>query len=126
MDAITGFLDKASGFIWGPPLLVLLVGTGIFLTVRLGFIQVRLLPYSLKQVFSRKHNKKADGDITQFQALMTAMAATVGVGNIVGVATAVYMGGPGAIFWMWLDGFFGMATKYGEAIDGQTYFKKEN
>jgi AGCS family alanine or glycine:cation symporter len=126
MDAITGFLDKASGFIWGPPLLVLLVGTGIFLTVRLGFIQVRLLPYSLKQVFSRKHNKKADGDITQFQALMTAMAATVGVGNIVGVATAVYMGGPGAIFWMWLAGFFGMATKYGEAILAVKYRVKDS
>lgn len=126
MEAITGFLDKASGFIWGPPLLVLLVGTGIFLTVRLGFIQVRLLPYSLKQVFSRKHNKKADGDITQFQALMTAMAATVGVGNIVGVATAVYMGGPGAIFWMWLAGFFGMATKYGEAILAVKYRVKDS
>ncbi len=126
MDVITGFLDKASGFIWGPPLLVLLVGTGIFLTVRLGFIQVRLLPYSLKQVFSRKHDKKADGDISQFQALMTAMAATVGVGNIVGVATAVYMGGPGAIFWMWLAGFFGMATKYGEAILAVKYRVKDS
>ncbi|MGG0670646.1 alanine/glycine:cation symporter family protein [Sporosarcina koreensis] len=126
MDGITSFLDKASGFIWGPPLLVLLVGTGIFLTVRLGFIQVRLLPYSLKQVFSRKHNKKADGDISQFQALMTAMAATVGVGNIVGVATAVYMGGPGAIFWMWLAGFFGMATKYGEAILAVKYRVKDS
>ncbi|MFS0690308.1 sodium:alanine symporter family protein [Sporosarcina sp. 179-K 8C2 HS] len=126
MDVITGFLDKASGFIWGPPLLVLLVGTGIFLTLRLGFIQVRLLPYSLKQVFSRKHDKKADGDITQFQALMTAMAATVGVGNIVGVATAVYMGGPGAVFWMWLAGFFGMATKYGEAILAVKYRVKDS
>jgi alanine or glycine:cation symporter, AGCS family len=126
MDAIASFLDKASGFIWGPPLLVLLVGTGIFLTIRLGFIQVRLLPYSLKQVFSRKHNKKAEGDITQFQALMTAMAATVGVGNIVGVATAVYMGGPGAIFWMWLAGFFGMATKYGEAILAVKYRVKDS
>ncbi|MFC5603759.1 alanine/glycine:cation symporter family protein [Sporosarcina koreensis] len=126
MDAITGFLDKASGFIWGPPLLVLLVGTGIFLTVRLGFIQVRLLPYSLRQVFSRKHDKKADGDISQFQALMTAMAATVGVGNIVGVATAVYMGGPGAVFWMWLAGFFGMATKYGEAILAVKYRVKDS
>lgn len=126
MEAITGFLDKASGFIWGPPLLVLLVGTGIFLTVRLGFIQVRLLPYSLKQVFSRKHDKKAEGDISQFQALMTAMAATVGVGNIVGVATAVYMGGPGAVFWMWLAGFFGMATKYGEAILAVKYRVKDS
>ncbi|WP_339254009.1 sodium:alanine symporter family protein [Sporosarcina sp. FSL W8-0480] len=126
MDAITGFLDTVGGYVWGPPLLVLLVGTGIYLTARLGFIQVRLLPYSLKQVFSRRHDKKADGDISQFQALMTAMAATVGVGNIVGVATAVYMGGPGAIFWMWLAGFFGMATKYGEAILAVKYRVKDS
>lgn len=116
MDRVESFLNSASNFIWGPPLLILLIGTGIFLTLRLTFIQVRLLPYSLKQVFSRKHDKKADGDISQFQALMTAMAATVGVGNIVGVASAVVAGGPGAIFWMWLAGFFGMATKYSEAI----------
>ncbi|MDW0117825.1 sodium:alanine symporter family protein [Sporosarcina thermotolerans] len=126
MDAITGFLDTVGGYVWGPPLLILLVGTGIYLTVRLGFLQIRLLPYSLKQVFSRKHDKKADGDISQFQALMTAMAATVGVGNIVGVATAVYMGGPGAVFWMWLAGFFGMATKYGEAILAVKYRVKDS
>ena len=126
MEGISIFLDTVGGYIWGPPLLILLVGTGIFLTIRLGFIQVRLLPYSLKQVFSRKHNKKSEGDITQFQALMTAMAATVGVGNIVGVATAVVMGGPGAIFWMWLAGFFGMATKYGEAILAVKYRVKDS
>lgn len=126
MESVASFLDSASGFIWGPPLLILLVGTGIFLTIRLGFIQVRLLPYSLKQVFSRKHSKKAEGDISQFQALMTAMAATVGVGNIVGVATAVFVGGPGAIFWMWLAGFFGMATKYGEAILAVKYRTKDS
>lgn len=122
---LTAFLDKIGGIIWGPPLLILLVGTGIFLTARLGFIQVRLLPYSLKQVFSRKHDKKAEGDISQFQALMTAMAATVGVGNIVGVATAIYFGGPGAVFWMWVAGFFGMATKYGEAILAVKYRVKD-
>ncbi|MCG3086940.1 alanine/glycine:cation symporter family protein [Sporosarcina cyprini] len=126
MDAIAGALDKISGLVWGPPLLILLVGTGIFLTARLAFIQVRLLPYSLRQVFSRKHDKKADGDISQFQALMTAMAATVGVGNIVGVAGAVAAGGPGAIFWMWLAGFFGMATKYGEAILAVKYRVKDS
>src|SRR5690606_23307708 len=102
------------------------VGTGIFLTIRLTFIQVRLLPYSLKQVFSRKHDKKVDGDISHFQALMTAMAATVGVGNIVGVATAITLGGPGAVFWMWLAGFFGMATKYGEAILAVKYRVKDS
>jgi AGCS family alanine or glycine:cation symporter len=118
-------LDKVGGIIWGPPLLILLVGTGIFLTARLAFIQVRLFPYSLKQVFSRRHDKKSEGDISQFQALMTAMAATVGVGNIVGVASAVYFGGPGAVFWMWMAGFFGMATKYGEAILAVKYRVKD-
>src|SRR5699024_738866 len=119
-------LSKVSDFIWGPPLLILLVGTGIFLTARLGIIQLRLLPYSLKLVFSRNHDKKSDGDISHFQALMTAMAGTVGVGNIVGVATAVTLGGPGAIFWMWLAGFFGMATKYGEAILAVKYRVKDS
>ncbi|MDV6379304.1 sodium:alanine symporter family protein [Sporosarcina sp. GW1-11] len=126
MEIITKFLTSASNIIWGPPLLILLIGTGIFLTFRLTFIQLRLLPYSLKQVFSRKHDKRADGDITQFQALMTAMAATVGVGNIVGVASAVVAGGPGAIFWMWLAGFFGMATKYSEAILAVKYRVKDS
>ncbi|WP_301109689.1 sodium:alanine symporter family protein [Sporosarcina sp.] len=126
MERIENFLTAASNLIWGPPLLILLIGTGIFLTIRLTVIQLRLLPYSLKQVFSRKHEKKADGDISQFQALMTAMAATVGVGNIVGVASAVVAGGPGAIFWMWLAGFFGMATKYSEAILAVKYRVKDS
>lgn len=126
MDKTLEMLGKMSDIIWGPPLLILLVGTGIFLTFRLRFIQFRLLPYSLKQVFSRNHDKKADGDISQFQALMTAMAATVGVGNIVGVASAVATGGPGAIFWMWVAGIFGMATKYGEAVLAVKYRVKDS
>ena len=126
MDKIEKFLTTAADLIWGPPLLILLIGTGIYLTFRLTFIQLRLLPYSLKQVFSRRHDKKAEGDISQFQALMTAMAATVGVGNIVGVASAVVAGGPGAIFWMWLAGFFGMATKYSEAILAVKYRVKDS
>ncbi|WP_432352828.1 alanine/glycine:cation symporter family protein [Sporosarcina sp. A2] len=126
MDQVQEFLGKLSDIIWGPPLLILLVGTGIILTFRLTFIQIRLLPYSLKQVFTRNHDKKADGDITQFQALMTAMAATVGVGNIVGVASAVATGGPGAIFWMWVAGLFGMATKYGEAVLAVKYRVKDS
>lgn len=118
-------LDKIGGIVWGAPLLVLLVGTGIYLTSRLTFIQVRLLPYSLKLAFSKNQDKSSEGDISHFQALMTAMAATVGVGNIVGVATAVVLGGPGAIFWMWVAGFFGMATKYGEAILAVKYRVKD-
>lgn len=126
MERIASFLDWAGGIIWGPPLLILLVGTGIFLTFRLGILQVRLLPYALKLVFTKSKDNKEEGDISHFQALMTAMAATVGVGNIVGVATAVVSGGPGAIFWMWLAGFFGMATKYGEAILAVKYRVKDD
>lgn len=125
MKALEELLNKIGGIVWGVPLLVLLVGTGIFLTVRLGIIQLRLLPYSLKLVFTKNQDKKSEGDISHFQALMTAMAATVGVGNIVGVATAVVLGGPGAIFWMWVAGFFGMATKYGEAILAVKYRVKD-
>ncbi|MBT2584077.1 sodium:alanine symporter family protein [Planococcus sp. ISL-109] len=116
MEAFTEFLGTISGYVWGPPLLILLVGTGIFLTVRLGVLQIRMLPYALKLTFSKNPDKDAQGDISHFQALSTAMAATVGTGNIVGVATAVILGGPGAVFWMWFSAFFGMATKYGEAV----------
>jgi len=126
MEGFQEFIDWAGGIIWGPPLLILLVGTGIYLTFRLGILQLRLLPYSLKLVFTKNQDKKSEGDISHFQALMTAMAATVGVGNIVGVATAVVLGGPGAIFWMWLAGFFGMATKYGEAILAVKYRVKDS
>ncbi|MGO1060869.1 alanine/glycine:cation symporter family protein [Planococcus sp. FY231025] len=116
MEQLEKFLGEVSSFVWGPPLLILLVGTGIYLTIRLGLLQVRLLPYALKLVFTKNQDKKSVGDITHFQALSTALAATVGTGNIVGVATAVVLGGPGAVFWMWFSAFFGMATKYGEAV----------
>lgn len=115
-QAALDFLGKISGYVWGWPLLVLLVGTGIYLTARLGFLQLRLLPYSLKLAFSKNQDKNSEGDISHFQALMTALAATIGTGNIAGVATAVFVGGPGAVLWMWLSGLFGMATKYAEAI----------
>ena len=106
------WIGKISGWVWGPPLLILLVGTGIYLTIRIGFLQIRLLPYSLKLAFSKKQDKRSDGDISHFQALMTALAATVGTGNIAGVATAIFTGGPGAVFWMCITAFFVMATKY--------------
>ncbi|WP_153127125.1 alanine/glycine:cation symporter family protein [Peribacillus tepidiphilus] len=109
-------LEAISGWVWGKPLLVLLVGTGLYLTFRIGFLQFRLLPYSLKLAFSRSQDHKSDGDISHFQALMTALAATVGTGNIAGVATAVVLGGPGAVFWMWVTALVGMATKYAEAV----------
>ncbi len=110
-------LRRLSDVIWGPPMLVLLVGTGIFLTVRLRGLQFRTLGSSLYLgLIKRKEDGAAQGDISHFQALMTALAATVGTGNIAGVATAIAAGGPGALFWMWVTGFFGMATKYSEAV----------
>jgi AGCS family alanine or glycine:cation symporter len=115
-NSFSDWISTVSNLVWGPPLLILLVGTGIYLTIRLGFIQITKLPYALKLSFSKHQDDKSEGDITHFQALMTALAATVGTGNIVGVATAVVLGGPGAIVWMWLSGLFGMATKYAEAI----------
>ncbi|MCV2509817.1 MAG: alanine:cation symporter family protein, partial [Neisseriaceae bacterium] len=96
-------------------LLVLLLGTGLFLTIRLGFLQFRKLGYALKLVFTPpKHNDDDERDISHFAALMTALSATIGTGNIAGVATAVVVGGPGAVFWMWITALVGMATKYSE------------
>ncbi len=108
------FMNAVDAFVWGPPLMVLLMGTGILLTVRLGLLQVVKLPKALQLIFSARN--KGDGDVSSFQALCTALAATVGTGNIVGVATAIKLGGPGALFWMWLAAFFGMATKYAEGV----------
>lgn len=105
-------LNRIDSIVWGPWLLILLVGTGVFLSCRLGFLQVMKLPRALKLIFFARN--KGDGDIDSFKALCTALAATVGTGNIVGVATAIKLGGPGALFWMWLAAFFGMATKFSE------------
>lgn len=116
MEQLQTVLGKISGFVWGPPMLFLLVGTGIFLTILLRGLQVRKLPYALKMAFSKPSDEKEAGDISSFQALMTALSATIGTGNIIGVATAIAIGGPGALFWMWVTAFFGMATKYAEAI----------
>ncbi|RSL30879.1 sodium:alanine symporter family protein [Salibacterium salarium] len=118
-------LGAVNDFVWGPPFLILLVGTGIFLTFRLTFLQFSMLPYALKLVFSKKQDKSAEGDISHFQSLMTALAATVGTGNIAGVATAVVIGGPGAVLWMWISALFGMATKYAEAILAVKYRIKD-
>ncbi len=113
MEIIERILSQISDVLWGPPMLVLLVGTHLFLTFRLGFIQ-RFIGAGIKISLLRK--KEGDGDVSQFGALMTALAATIGTGNIVGVATAIAAGGPGAVLWMWLTGVFGIATKYSEAL----------
>ncbi|NAP01064.1 amino acid carrier protein [Halomonas sp. MG34] len=110
-------ISSISDIVWGPPMLILIVGAGLYLTLRLGFLQFRTLPYALKLAFSpARQDKKSKGDISHYQALTTAMAATIGTGNIVGVATAVVLGGPGAVLWMWVTALLGMATKYSEAI----------
>lgn len=105
-------LNTIDGFVWGPWLLALLVGTGIYLTFRLQLLQMTKLPGALKLIFFARN--RGEGDIDSFKALCTALAATVGTGNIVGVATAIKLGGPGALLWMWVAAFFGMATKYAE------------
>ena len=120
MEAIKSFFDAAGGYVWGVPMLTFLVGTGVFLTIRLKLLQFTTLGFALRQAFT-PHAKRADGgdhegDVSHFGALMTALSATIGTGNIAGVATAVVAGGPGAVFWMWMTALFGMATKYAEGV----------
>jgi AGCS family alanine or glycine:cation symporter len=122
MNVIEQFVATLSSIVWGPLMLALLVGTGIYLTAILKGMQFRALPHAFKLIFHREYSQ--DGDISHFAALMTALAATVGIGNIVGVATAITMGGPGAVFWMWVTGLVGMATKYGEAVLAVKYREK--
>ena len=116
-------LNNVDSFIWGPPLLILFVGTGILFTFKLKFLQITKLPKALKLIFFAEND--GNGDISSFGALCTALAATVGTGNIVGVATAVKAGGPGALFWMWAAAFFGMATKYAEGVLAIKYRTKD-
>ena len=117
-QVLLDILGKANSIIWGPPMLILLVGTGVYYTFLLRGLQFRTLGHSLWLAFFKRSEESSDapGDISHFQALMTALAATVGTGNIAGVATAIAAGGPGALFWMWITGLFGMATKYAEAV----------
>lgn len=122
MQQLHDFISLANSYIWGPPMLVLLMGTHLWFTVRLKGIQ-RFIPLGIKLSVTRE--KGASGDVSPFGALTTALAATVGTGNIVGVATAVALGGPGAVLWMWLTGVFGIATKYAEALLAVKYRVKD-
>ena len=118
-DQIMQLNDALNSLVWGPPMLFLIVGTGVFITCLLKFIQVSKFKTWWKETIGAIFTKKDKADehnISPFQALTTAMAATVGTGNIAGVATAIFLGGPGAVFWMWVSGFFGMATKYAEVV----------
>ncbi len=121
MTSLNQFLADFSGLVWGPWLMILLVGTGIYLTVRLRGIQFRQLGYALRLTFAKERD--GDGDISHLGALMTALASTIGVGNIAGVSKAVAVGGPGAVFWMWITAVFGMATKYSEGFLAVKYRK---
>lgn len=122
IDSFASFIGWLDGIVWGPLMLILIVGTGIFITLRLKFRPWRNLGYALRSIF-RKQDKAAKeaGDISPFQSLMTALSATVGVGNIAGVATAMVAGGPGALLWMWLTAIVGLSTKYAESLIAVKY-----
>lgn len=129
MTAIMELLDKINAFAWGPPMMILLVGTGIYLTIRTGGVQFTKLGYAWKVTFAscfrRDKEMLGEGEITPFQSLCSALSATVGNGNIAGVATAIAAGGPGAVVWMWITALFGMATKLAEATLGVRYRIKD-
>lgn len=118
MDIIMDINGIVNSFVWGPPMLLLIVGTGLYLSVRTGFFSLRKLGYVLKNTLLKMFDKEqvGEGEVTAFQAVATALSATVGTGNIAGVATAIALGGPGAIFWMWLAAIFGMTTKFAEVV----------
>jgi len=125
MEMITSINGAINSFVWGPIMLALLVGTGVYLTIRTGCIQVKWFGYIMKNTVGslfRKDNKKEGGNnLTPFQAVTTALAGTVGTGNIAGVTGAIFVGGPGAVFWMWVSAFFGMCTKYAEIALAMKY-----
>ena len=118
MENLNAAVAMVDGFVWGPVMLILLVGTGIFLTVRTGFLTWRNLPYAIKSTLSKeaRTQNRGEGDVSPFSALTTALAATIGTGNIVGVATAMVSGGPGALVWMWISAAFGLTSKFSECM----------
>ena len=132
VNAITEANSWLNGVVWGIPMLILIVGAGLFLSIRLGFVQFRKFGFSMKNTIGRafkkrdkKEKKAKDGSLTPIQALTTALAATVGTGNIAGVAGAISLGGPGAVFWMWISALLGMATKYSEIVLSVKFREKD-
>lgn len=123
MQFITEFLTKINEMVWGMPLICLLLGTGIYFTYKLRLLQLTKLKLAFSCIFKKQDNN--EGDVSSFQALCTALSSTIGTGNIVGVATAIAAGGPGALFWMWVSAFFGMATKYAEGLLAIRYRVKD-
>lgn len=117
MDGIMDILSTIQSIVWGPPTLILLIGTGLYFTIRLGFLQIVHLPRAIRYIFEKEEGVEGDtGDVSAFGSLCTTLAATIGTGSIVGVATALRAGGPGALFWMWVSAFVGMTTKYAEGV----------
>ena len=123
MEQLESFFSALSSFLWGWPMIILLFGTHIFMTIRLRFPQLKIFK-AIKLSFTK--DKNSNGDVSQFGALMTALAATIGIGNIIGVGTAVSLGGPGAVLWCWLTGVLGIATKYSEGLLALKYRRWED
>jgi len=126
MDRLMELNGIVNSFVWGPPMLILLVGTGIYLSLRTNFMSLGKLGYILRNTLLKifKKEQKGEGEVTAFQAVATALAATVGTGNVAGVATAIAVGGPGAVFWMWFSAVMGMTTKFGEVVLSINYREK--
>ena len=118
MDLIVSVNSAINGFVWGPVMMVLLIGTGILMTIRMGGMQFRRFGHAMKNTLGKIFTKQeaAEGEMTPFQAVSTALAGTVGTGNIAGITAAVTLGGPGALFWLWVTALIGMATKYSEIL----------
>ena len=125
METITSIISSLNSIVWGKPMLILILGVGLYLLLGLRFMPWKKLSYASKELVKGRRSE-GEGDITPFQALMTAMSATVGTGNIIGVAAAILIGGPGAVFWMWITALVGMATKYGEAVLAVKYREVDN
>lgn len=122
MENIETFFNWLNGIVWGVPMIVLIIGTGLYLQLRLGFMPIRKVIYGFRMIWkSRTPGAAAEGEITPYAALMTGLSATIGTGNIAGVATAIAVGGPGALFWVWVTAFVGMATKYAEVVVAVKY-----
>jgi alanine or glycine:cation symporter, AGCS family len=127
MDTLSSWLNTLNGIVWGPALIVLILGTGLFLQIRLRGMPIRNIGAGFRMVWQgRRPEAGAQGDVSPYAALMTCLAATIGTGNIAGVATAIALGGPGAMFWMWMTAFVGMATKYGEVVLAMHYRERDD
>ena len=125
MEFITEMVGAINGVVWGVPMLILILGAGLFLTVGLRFLTIMKIPFGFSLLWKGRIPGNDAGDITPFNALMTSLSATIGTGNIAGVATAIFLGGPGAVFWMWMTALVGMGTKYAEAVCAVRFREKD-